>query len=95
MQETSQKLKAFRSHAPGYWDSHHVSADVWSDYRWQLKNRVNSAIRPELARVSTTEKNQQKYYRVRIGPINTVEYADELSQTLSNKGFGQARIVID
>ena len=72
-----------------------LGAFLSSHNAYNLKNRINSAIRPELARVSTTEKNQQKYYRVRIGPINTVEYADELSQTLNSKGFGQARIVID
>ena len=72
-----------------------LGAFVSSHNAYNLKNRVNSSIQPNLASVSTTQKDQQQYYRVRIGPINTVEYADELSQTLNKKGFGQARIVID
>lgn len=30
----------FRSHAPGYWPD--VAAADWNDYRWQLRNRVDS-----------------------------------------------------
>jgi len=72
-----------------------LGAFVSSHNAHKLKDRVNSVIQPELVSVSTTLKNSQQYYRVRIGPINTVEYADSLSQTLSKQGFGQARIVID
>lgn len=72
-----------------------LGAFVSSDNAYNLKNRVNSTIQPNLASVSTALMNSQQYYRVRIGPINTVEYADELSHTLNQKGFGQARIVID
>lgn len=32
--------KAFRSHAPGYWEGQQV--DDWNSHTWQLKNRVTS-----------------------------------------------------
>src|SRR5947207_14705842 len=32
--------KEFVSHAPGYWPD--VPAELWNDWRWQLKNRVTS-----------------------------------------------------
>ena len=31
---------SFRSHAPGYWPE--ATTDEWSDYKWQLKNRVST-----------------------------------------------------
>ena len=31
---------SFISHAPGYWP--HESMDQWDDYKWQLRNRVDS-----------------------------------------------------
>ena len=31
---------AFSSAAPGYWASDDISPEDWSDFRWQLKNRV-------------------------------------------------------
>ena len=32
--------KEFVSHAPGYWPD--VPAELWNDWKWQLKNRVTS-----------------------------------------------------
>ena len=32
--------KEFVSHAPGYWPE--VAPELWSDWKWQLKNRVTS-----------------------------------------------------
>ena len=37
----------FSSAAPGYWSSLDVSPTQWADYRWQLKNRVQSLARIE------------------------------------------------
>jgi lysine 2,3-aminomutase len=36
----NQSLERFSSHAPGYWPD--VSPEEWSDWRWQLKNRVTT-----------------------------------------------------
>ena len=33
---------SFASAAPGYWSSEDVSTEDWSNYRWQMKNRVES-----------------------------------------------------
>ena len=38
--ELLQKLKAFRPSDRGVWTN--VSEEDWNDWRWQLKNRVNS-----------------------------------------------------
>lgn len=61
----------------------------------KLKNRINTSFNPIQAKVTLLEKDQQHFYRVRIGPIETVEAADELIQLLHQKSFNSARIVID
>ncbi len=33
---------AFTSPAPGYWAAHDLSPGIWSDHKWQLKNRVRT-----------------------------------------------------
>ena len=33
---------SFASAAPGYWSSEDVSTEDWSNYRWQMRNRVES-----------------------------------------------------
>ncbi len=33
---------SFSSPAPGYWGSRDISVDDWSNFRWQMKNRVQS-----------------------------------------------------
>jgi len=30
----------FQSHAPGYWPAE--AMEKWDDYKWQLRNRINS-----------------------------------------------------
>ncbi len=72
-----------------------LGAFVSSHNAYNLKNRVNSATQSNMARVSTTQKNTQQFYRVRIGPVKGVEQADELAQTLAQKGFGLPRILIE
>jgi rare lipoprotein A len=39
--------------------------------------------------------NQQRVYRVRIGPLASVESADQLAETLSNQGIRTPRVVVD
>lgn len=38
---------AFSAAAPGYWATRDVSPKDWKDYRWQLKNRIQSLARIE------------------------------------------------
>ena len=35
-----KNVKAFASHAPGYWPE--ANPAQWSDWKWQLKNRITS-----------------------------------------------------
>ena len=72
-----------------------LGAFVSSHNANNLKNRVNSVIDSNTASISTTLKNQQQFYRVRIGPINGVAQADELAHTLTQKGFSQPRVIIE
>lgn len=39
---TSLPEKAFRSHAPGYWNHQNVDPADWNSAAWQLKNRINT-----------------------------------------------------
>ncbi len=34
--------KSFASHAPGYWADEGIAPELWSDHKWQLRNRVTS-----------------------------------------------------
>ena len=34
--------KKFVSHAPGFWEGEDIPDETWADYKWQLKNRINS-----------------------------------------------------
>jgi rare lipoprotein A len=57
-------------------------------------------LRQELSRYAATnlfpvEVGGQRFYRVRMGPIATVEEADALLNTVIARGHQEARIVID
>ncbi len=54
-----------------------------------LINNVNAAA------IQTTTVDRRSIYRVRIGPINTVEEADRLATQISSLGIGVPTIVID
>ncbi|MCW8930927.1 MAG: septal ring lytic transglycosylase RlpA family protein [Gammaproteobacteria bacterium] len=72
-----------------------LGAFISSQNAYQLKNRVNSSLTSNQANVSTTLKNGQQYYRVRLGPLNSTEHADSLALQLTEKGFEKHRIVIE
>jgi len=48
------ELKKFRSHAPGYWPD--VPVENWTDWKWQLRNRVTSLAGLEKHLVLTDEE---------------------------------------
>ncbi|MDX2079527.1 MAG: KamA family radical SAM protein [Terrimicrobiaceae bacterium] len=52
--EQSVRPERFRSHAPGYWPE--ASAEQWSDWRWQLKNRVTTLAGLDQRLTLTTEE---------------------------------------
>jgi rare lipoprotein A len=72
-----------------------LGAFVDAHNAYQLKNRANTHLSSYQAKVSSTISNGQKFYRVRIGPLEHAEQADSLAQKLHNAGFAQARIVIE
>ncbi len=72
-----------------------LGAFVSSKNAYQLKNQINSALSSDDASVSTTVKNGQQFYRVRLGPLNGAKQADTLALQLTEKGFVNHRIVID
>ena len=45
--------------------------------------------------LSETRVGRQKFYRVRIGPMQTLERADNVLDRLISSGFPRARIVVD
>ena len=72
-----------------------LGAFVSSHNAYVLKNRANNALDSTLARVSSTLNGSQKFYRVRIGPLDNVEQADSLTERLTQKGFNTPSVVID
>lgn len=54
-----------------------------------LINNVNAAA------IQQTTVDRHSIYRVRIGPINTVEEADRIASQISSQGLGVPTIVID
>ncbi|MGB0631851.1 MAG: SPOR domain-containing protein, partial [Alphaproteobacteria bacterium] len=59
-----------------------------------------SKVRTRLSRhgpawLSETRVGRQKFYRVRIGPMLTLERADSVLDKLIASGFPKARIVVD
>jgi len=48
--------KAFRSHAPGYWEGENISAEDWNSASWQLRNRVTSLAQLEQHLVLSQEE---------------------------------------
>ena len=41
------------------------------------------------------EVDKRQFFRVRLGPIASVEHADQLLELLQSKGFADARVIVD
>lgn len=70
-----------------------VGAFISEQNAEKLKRRLTRMIKP--SQVHTNFAAEKNVYRVRIGPLASVEEADELSSQLSNKGIPSTQIVID
>ena len=71
-----------------------IQAGAYIDYANASKVRARlSQYGP--AWLSETRVGQQKFYRVRIGPMQTLERADAVLARLISSGFPKARIVVD
>ena len=47
------------------------------------------------SKVVRAEVDDKQFYRVRLGPIASVEQADQLLDLLQSKGFADARVIVD
>lgn len=72
-----------------------LGAFISSQNAHRLKDSVNLALSSSQANVSTTLKNGQQFYRVRLGPLSGAGQADSLALKLTDKGFVKHRIVIE
>ena len=61
----------------------------------RLKKRLSSSELPGSLQISEGLSNQKPIYRVRIGPLASVESADKLTQFLVDQGIESPRVVID
>jgi rare lipoprotein A len=62
------------------------------DYATRLSARL-SVLGP--SKVVQAEVDKRQFFRVRLGPIATVEHADQLLDLLQSKGFADARVIVD
>lgn len=61
----------------------------------QLKTRLSSAQLPGTLQISEGLSEQKPIYRVRIGPLVSIETADSLTQLLIDQGIESPRVVVD
>jgi len=61
----------------------------------RLQARLNGSELPGKLHITEGLSNQKPIYRVRIGPLASVETADQLTQLLADQGIQSPRIVID
>ena len=71
-----------------------VGAFSSSDNAERLQKDLYSRLGPRL-RIDTYFSEVEKLYRVRIGPIATVDDAERVHTRLNNIGFTNSRIVVD
>lgn len=60
----------------------------------QLKTKLQQKI-ADVILISAMEKPDGNLYRVRVGPLSSVEYGDELASRLLDLGFGSSHIVVE
>lgn len=61
----------------------------------RLRTRLASVELPGKIHISEGYASQKRVYRVRIGPLPTVESADHVAQILAGQGMPPPRVVID
>ncbi len=61
----------------------------------RLQNRLSKLDFQGKLHIQESWLNRKQLYRVRIGPLDSVESADRLSQTLQQEGIDPPRVVID
>ena len=61
----------------------------------RLRTRLDNGRLPGDLHISEGYANQQRIYRVRIGPLASVQSADQLAAQLADQGIQSPRVVID
>ena len=79
---------------PAWGRSHLCGPDVCSDRtNAQMLTSKLSAFGP--VRMTPVQVGSQLFYRVRVGPMATVDQADQVLQQVIHSGQTEARIVVD
>lgn len=65
------------------------------DNAQRLQSRLRDVDLPGGLQISEVNRDNQRVYRVRVGPLASVETADELTRQLIDHGIPAPRIVID
>lgn len=61
----------------------------------RLQTKLSRANLPGTLRISTGSANNHPVYRVRIGPLSSVDSADHLTELLADQGIHDPHVVID
>ena len=61
----------------------------------RLQNRLSDIEMQGTLHIQETRLNQEQLYRVRVGPLDSVESADRISQILQSEGIDSPRVVVD
>jgi rare lipoprotein A len=61
----------------------------------RLQSRLSRVELPAQLQISEAKHNNQRIYRVRIGPLASVETADKVTQLLADHGISSPHVVID
>lgn len=61
----------------------------------RLKHRLLESFPGEKTRIHEAENSSGRFYRVRIGPLENVESADQISASLRQQGLENPQVVVD
>jgi rare lipoprotein A len=61
----------------------------------RLRTQLADVELPGALHISETVSRQKRVYRVRVGPLDTVESADQATQILAAQGITSSQVVID
>ena len=61
----------------------------------RLKSRLSQTVSSSPVIISSVLKDNQQFYRVRIGPIEAVEQVDSMSRMLVESGFNEPKVIIE
>jgi rare lipoprotein A len=60
----------------------------------RMRNRLQSGLDQGI-RIARSAEARREIYRVQVGPVGSVEQADDLSQQLASLGIRELHVVVD